>query len=119
MQTARAHVDGRRELPPGAQSRAELAALAESSNSRRYTRSDPSEFTMRETFVCGLIPATPAREIMLAPRLNEGCPLARVTLRAARAGGRAATVTRFTPRARPLGTDQPAGVQRDGEAQGA
>jgi len=34
-QTARAHVDGRRELAPGAQSRAELAARAEDALRRR------------------------------------------------------------------------------------
>ena len=39
-------------------------------------------FTMRGMSARKLIPALPAREIMLAPRLNEGCPLARVTLRA-------------------------------------
>ena len=112
-------MDGRRELAPGAQSRAELAALAESSNSRRYTRSDPSEFTMRETFVCGLIPATPAREIMLAPRLNEGCPLARVTLRADTSRGSRSNGGAVHSASPAYGTDQPAGVQRDGEAQGA
>ena len=37
---------------------------------------------MREINAPDLIPATPGHEIMLAPRLNEGCPLARVTLRA-------------------------------------
>ena len=37
---------------------------------------------MREMFARNRIPATPGGEIMLAPRLNEGCPLARVTLRA-------------------------------------
>ena len=46
-------------------------------------------FTMREIFAPNRIPALLAHETMLAPRLNEGCPLARVTSRAARAGGRA------------------------------
>ena len=39
-------------------------------------------FTMREIFAPNRIPALLAYETMLAPRLNEGCPLARVTLRA-------------------------------------
>ena len=45
--------------------------------------------TTDEKFRPAPIPACPHGAKILAPRLNEGCPLARVTLRAARAGGRA------------------------------
>ena len=39
-------------------------------------------FTMHEINGRELVPVTPGHEMMLAPRLNEGCPLARATLRA-------------------------------------
>jgi hypothetical protein len=37
---------------------------------------------MREINTVDIIPALRGDLILLAPRLNEGCPLARVTLRA-------------------------------------